>query len=271
MSRRRTAVVVVALAAALSACGRPDPPRDIEVGTHRVTARIPAGWEIFEQGQQALFKAPPLTDAQYRELDRSGKLPHNPLAAVRLRDFGPVLPEGLKREIGDIEDQWRAGRVAYARTKMQALETTRALLPGLFAQEDFRVAWATNMTAPDDEPYTDAVAANFATILSLLDATPPPTLGKLADWALPRLGHDGRRDIASRKLVSVGGREAEEIETWNRLSHTSSQRLLFMTDGGSLLVLHSEPASGEDNTRAYETIRASLQFTRAGAADAARR
>jgi len=86
-------VFAAALAAAVGACKRqePLPPlSEISVGNHRVAVRLPPGWKVFDYGQHVLVKAPPLTDAEQRAIDYSGKLSSKSLGAVRLHDMGPV-------------------------------------------------------------------------------------------------------------------------------------------------------------------------------------
>jgi hypothetical protein len=66
--------------------------------------------------------------------------------------------------------------------------------------------------------------------------TPPPRdQDELIDWGLAAVGHDHRREEKSRLAVMLDGREAIDIETWNRLDHTNPQRIRFVNDEGDLL------------------------------------
>jgi len=86
-------------------------------------------------------------------------------------------------------------------------------------------------------------------------------LGK-ADWdkALKELSDDIRRDLKSRREISVDGNDAVDIETWNRLDHTWPQRLLFVRIGEDVLALHTPRLADEATAAAFETIRDSLHF-----------
>lgn len=94
--------------------------------------------------------------------------------------------------------------------------------------------------------------------------TPPPRdLDELIDWGLAAVGHDQRRDVKSRRTVTIDGREAMDIETWNRLDHTNPQRIFFVTDDGDLLALHTVRMAFEDSLAAFDAIRDSLHFVSA--------
>jgi hypothetical protein len=95
------------------------------------------------------------------------------------------------------------------------------------------------------------------------ETAPAPigNLDKLADWGLAALDHDQRRDVKSRRQLSIDGRDATEIETWNRLDHTSPRSHLFVAVGDDLLALHTPRHTTPDTLEAYAAIRDSLQFT----------
>jgi hypothetical protein len=95
--------------------------------------------------------------------------------------------------------------------------------------------------------------------------TPPPRdLDELIDWGLAAIGadvgHDQRREVKSRRTVMVEGREAVDIETWQRLDHTNPQRIFFVDDDGELLALHTERMALADSLAAFNAIRDSLHF-----------
>ena len=197
MNAPTAALLALALATPLSACKKaatpPPPAREIALGAHRLLVRLPAGWQVYDQGEQIVLKAPPLTDADYKKWDLTGQVPSKGTGSVRIHDLGPAAAEG--------------------------------------------------------------------------EATPP--LADFATRALARLGHDARRDIEFRRPLSVDGREAEEIGTWQRLAHTTPQRFLFVLDDGAVFAIASQPLGGEESLSGYEAIRASLQFV--GGPDSARR
>ena len=91
--------------------------------------------------------------------------------------------------------------------------------------------------------------------------TPPPRdLDALFDWGLAAVGHNERRDVKSRRPVTVDGREAMNIETWHRLDHSNPQRIFFVKDDGDLLALHTVGMAFEESLAAFDTLRDSLHF-----------
>jgi hypothetical protein len=98
--------------------------------------------------------------------------------------------------------------------------------------------------------------------------TPPPRdLDQLIDWGLAAVGadvgHDQRREVKSRRTIMLDGREAVDIETWNRLDHTNPQGIFFVDDDGELLALHTERMALADSLAAFDAIRDSLHFVSA--------
>jgi hypothetical protein len=98
--------------------------------------------------------------------------------------------------------------------------------------------------------------------------TPPPRdLDELIDWGLASIGadvgHDQRREVRSRRTVMLEGREAVDIETWQRLDHTNPQRIFFVEDDGDLLALHTERMALADSLAAFNALRDSLHFVSA--------
>ena len=95
--------------------------------------------------------------------------------------------------------------------------------------------------------------------------TPPPRdLDELIEWGLAAVGadvgRDRRHELKSRRTVMLEGREAVDIETWQRLDHTNPQRIFFVDDDGELLALHTERMALADSLAAFNTIRDSLHF-----------
>jgi hypothetical protein len=96
-------------------------------------------------------------------------------------------------------------------------------------------------------------------------ATPPPRdLDELMEWGLAavdaEVGHDQRREVKSRRTVTIDGRDAVDVETWNRLDHTNPQRILFVRNDGDLLALHTAGMALDDTLAAFDAIRGSLHF-----------
>ena len=88
----------------------------------------------------------------------------------------------------------------------------------------------------------------------------PLDLDALINWGLVEVGHGQRREEKSRRALMLDGREAMDIETWNRLDHTSPQRILFVNDNGDLLALYTVGMASEDSLAAFDAIRDSLHL-----------
>jgi len=86
-------------------------------------------------------------------------------------------------------------------------------------------------------------------------------LGKV-DWdpALASLQDDQRREVKSRRMLTIDNHDAMDIETWNRLDHSWPQRLLFIRAGDDLLAINTTRQADPDTVKAFESIRESLHF-----------
>jgi hypothetical protein len=108
----------------------------------------------------------------------------------------------------------------------------------------------------------------FSIVLQYLGPATPSSrdAGALIDWGLAAIGadvgHDQQREVKSRRTFTIDGRDATEIETWNRLDHANPQRMLFVSDHGDLLALHIERMAFEETLAAFDAIRDSLHLVR---------
>lgn len=251
MSALRAAWLGALLAALLSGCGPAAAPRAFEVGEHRGGFAVPAGWEVQDQGKALRL--------------RSGG------AEIALQDLGPAGPQGIRREVERARDLWQAGRVDEARWRLRNVPVPPDLFPSVAARDAFWSTWSgLSSDAAKDKPFEEIEPA-FANVLGHVDTMPLRDLQALADAGLAALGHDQRRDVRSREATMVGGRDALVVETWNRLSHTSPQRMLFVLNDGYLLALYAALRADADSAAAFDSVRASLQFAPVGAAASERR
>src|SRR5262245_1236664 len=87
---------LMALLVVGSACGgrdsHQDTPvdRDIELDRHRLTATLPARWQLLDQGLQKRFR--------------------NAESELVLQSLGPADALGITREVERARDLWKAGR-----------------------------------------------------------------------------------------------------------------------------------------------------------------
>lgn len=248
MRTRGVPLVVALLPALLAGCGSREAPRAFELGPHRGQLHVPSGWVVLDQGRQWRL--------------RKGD------AELVLQDLGAAGPEGIRREVERARELWREGRVDEARWRLRNVRAPRELFAAAVDREAFWAAWAAFL---DDKarvvPYPEIDPA-FSDVLARVDALPPPDLPALSDGGLRMLGHDQRRDVKSRQTLKVGGRDALDVETWNRLSHANPQRFLFIAHDGYLLALYTARQSDATALEAFASVRDSLHFA---AADSARR
>ena len=83
------------------------------------------------------------------------------------------------------------------------------------------------------------------------------------DWepALAKLHDDQRREVKSRRPMTIDNHEAVDIETWNRLDHSWPQRLVFVRVGDDLMALQTTRLADAGTVKAFESIRDSLHFS----------
>lgn len=248
MRTRGSPLVVALFVALLAGCDSPEAPRAFELGPHRGQVRVPSGWSVLDHGRQWHL--------------RKGE------AELVLQDLGAAGPQGIRREVERARELWRADRVEEARWRLRNVVVPRELFPTAVGREAFWTAWSAFFADPATVvPYADIDLA-FSDVLARVDALPPPDLPALSDAGLTALGHDQRRDVKSRQALKVGGRDAVDVETWDRLSHASPRRFLFIAHDGYLLALYTARQADAEVLKAFASLRDSLHFA---AADSARR
>ena len=248
MRTRGSGLAVALLLALLAGCDSREAPRAFELGMHRGQVRVPAGWVALDQGRQWRL--------------RKGE------AELVLQDLGAAGPDGIRREVARARELWRAGHVEEARWRLRNVTVPRELFPTAVDREAFWATWSGFFGDPAKTAPYAAIEPTFSDALARVDALPAPDLPALADAGLKALGHDQRRDVKSRQSLMVGGRDALDVDTWNRLSHAHPQRFLFIAHDGYLLALYTARQADAEALSAFASVRDSLHFA---AADSARR
>jgi hypothetical protein len=230
--RFHTALVV----ATLVGCGPAvPPPVTVQVGVHRVSFAVPDGFVHYDHGRE-------------QRLERTE-------GDLVITDLGPVTTDGYRRVIDEARGLSRAGQPDDAATLLRDLrlwtvfsddETTREVL-----QTVDRIANSRSETE---------VETAFDSLEGLVGGLPPPVLRELAYRALDDLDHDDRRDIEREARLHLGGRDALQITTWQRLTHDLRRRHIFVLDRGNLLVIRTDMGRDEVLGPAFEELRRSFSF-----------
>ena len=243
---------LVLIAAALviaSACGNRDAraglaaDKEFEFAAHRVRAAVPGNWSVLDQGRQKRL--------------RNGE------SEIVLENLGPADPDGVRREVERARDLWKAGQSGEAQLALNNLHAPAELFPTAEDNRAYQVVRARLAVYREERPF-ETVAADFVELLGRVSELPARTADQLAEWGLTQLGHDQRRDVKSRRTLTVDGHDAVEIETWSRLDHTYPQRFLFVADSGDLLALHTPREADAASAKVFESVSDSLHFLAPG-------
>ena len=103
----------------------------------------------------------------------------------------------------------------------------------------------------------------FEIVLESLGRPTPAdgNLNLLVEWALRALDHnDERSEVKSRNTSVIDGREAVDVETWNRLDHSNPRRILLVKDQDDVLALHTVRMALADTLAAFDALRTSFHF-----------
>ncbi|HEU4887101.1 MAG TPA: hypothetical protein VFV49_04380 [Thermoanaerobaculia bacterium] len=238
MNRGTPLAVLLCLMLASACAEEPPAARTFQVGHHRVDITPPAGWQVLDHGRQIVFR--------------------NEDAEMILSDLGAVRPEGFRDEVAKAKELWRGSRDDEARTRLWELPFRDELFVSRAQMERVRDPWSNLLSASRGTDYGN-VAADFDRLFAAVDATQPAPLNRIVDDALPRLGHDQRREVKSREATEVAGREVMVVETWMTLTHADPRCLLVAVNAGRVLALRCDRCEGEAFD-AFERLAASLQF-----------
>jgi hypothetical protein len=221
---------------ALAACGGgQSEPVVADIGIHRVRFVVPDGFAHYDHGRE-------------HRLERTE-------GDLVLTELGPATADGYRRVALEARELSRRGRAEDARDLLRDLGLWRAI-PDEETRRELSQAVHTIATG---SPATRVDGA-FDTLLALIDALPPADLDVLADAALDELDHGPRRDIERREKLRVGGREGRRILTWQRLTHDSRRRHVFVVNRGHLLVIRSDVGRDEVLGPAFDELVRSFSF-----------
>jgi hypothetical protein len=241
----RFPLLLLAACLAASACSRADHAHDVRVGAHELSVSLPRDWVVADAPGGVVLAAPPAGQA--------------PALSLHLRDLGPVTPDAWRRELAAIAELWQGGKAANAVERLRALRSPAELLPSLAANADFAASWPAIVRAQAKTPFAD-VEGDFAVVTAALDATAPPPTAAVTSWAVAQAGVGANRAVTARRKLSVGGREAEEIETRDTLAQGLPRRMALVNDQGRLLLVITGIVARDSEVERYQKIRDSIRF-----------
>lgn len=201
----------------LTGCtGRGNVP--IEIGPHRGTVSLPAGWIVVDQGEKW-------------EL-RKGE------ASIVLHDLGPASPAAIRQDAARLMALWHAGNPEAAQTRLKRLAgNVRKFVLGPARRP--LMSTIEPLVEPGARSLPDAeLAGRFADLDAAIAALPEADFNAQADAALGIAGHDRRRDIQSRERVAVGGKPALSFMTVTRSTQAYRKRIVVINNDGYLLAIY---------------------------------
>jgi hypothetical protein len=80
------------------------------------------------------------------------------------------------------------------------------------------------------------------------------------DRALEQLGENERREIAVTDTLTIDGRAARLVDTWDKVSHQYRKRYLLVLNGRTLLVMYTMQGKFDNMAAAFDRMTASLTF-----------
>lgn len=81
-----------------------------------------------------------------------------------------------------------------------------------------------------------------------------------SERALEQLGENERREVATSDTLTIDGRPAYLIDTWETVSHQYRKRYLLVLNGRSLLAFYTMQGVFENMAAAFDAMAASLAF-----------
>jgi hypothetical protein len=237
-------VLAMAISIAALGCGRksappPPPLRQFEIGAHHILLSPPVGWDVFEHGSEVLI--------------RHGE------AQLTLSDLGPVGPRGIRRELERARDLWRQGKDKDARWRLRTIPVPDEAFETKEQREAYWSAWHQVSAAPEDVRLGEVEVA-FDTLLARTAALSGSDFDTTVRWGLAKIEDEKRRAVGQRRPLSIGGRQAVVLDTWERTSHGYPKRVAMVWNEGRLLSLVTDRGLFEETGPVFDSTLASLSF-----------
>ena len=223
------------------ACAEPAPePQPLTVGLHQLELVVPDGWQHYDHGLQQRFE--------------------NGTSHITLTDLGPVVPDSLLREIEHAHGLFRQDRSKDARAILYGL-SPRSAFPSQQSWETFETPWDTLRRIGGKRPIVVAeVEGAFTRVIAQISALSARDFRTIAVDALEEMFQGAHRQIARREAMAFEGRDALLIDTWDRLTHNTRKRYLFILSQGNLLVARMELGKFSEMEPVFDTLVTTLRL-----------
>ena len=70
------------------------------------------------------------------------------------------------------------------------------------------------------------------------------------------------REIKSRWVIQIDGRQAVEMETWDKVDHSFPERMLLIREDRDVIAMSTFGTVDADMLKAFTAIRDSIRFAR---------
>lgn len=244
--RSAGALAVAGIGFLLGGCaGEAPEPLTLDVGAHRVVFEAPEGWQLIDRGAEQFFK---------RDFDQ-----------IFLNDSGAVTVDGFRREVERARDVFRGGDLEKANDILNDLRW-RSAFPSVDRWKAFAESLNRARGLGDRRQHhdPDVVESAYTELLVQLAALPERDIATLAMEVLADFEPIDRRTVRNESPAVIDGRQAWQIDTWDRLNHIQPMRYIFVLDQGRFLVMRTGLGQFPDIEPAFEAVAASLRFQTQG-------
>ena len=242
--------VALALVTSLSGCAedrsQPVKPATVrvekQIGLHQLRFSVPHGWQHLDQGATQAFR--------------------NAGALLELQDLGTFSRLATIRHVEQAQDLYSKGESLAAQEHLKRLPYLQAAF--LKAEDWLRVenSWR-QLTQQQERARPKDINQAYEQVLSMLYQQPKSDLAAVAEMLLQLEDRSGQREVARQSELSIDGRKAVLIETWDRLSHSMQQPNLFVRNEGNILRLSVRLGSYDSVAEPFDQIARSLSFSTA--------
>jgi len=242
--------LTLASLASFSGCGenlpKPEQTADVRieklVGIHQLNFIVPQGWQHLDQGASQAFR--------------------NAGALLELHDLGTFSRLDIIDHIKAAQELYANGEPLAAQEHVKRLPYIQAAF--LKAEDWLRVedSWRT-LTERQERDRPRDVKSAYEQVLNSLYQQPKTDLSLVAEKLLQIEDRNGQREVSQENALSIDGRKAVLIDTWDRLSHSMKKQHLFVLNEGNILALTVRLGPYDSVAQPFNEIARSLTFATA--------